>query len=398
MDKQEELKGLLKESIQEQIGAKLDEIEAKAATAEETNAKALEALPELKTQLESLQGKLITMNTNNAGVQTYQFKGYNPDLNKNFKGVFTHDEAERVAKAYLSAAQGKVIDFASEMPESYGSTILGLAELSSSALSNMVVKPIDARSFKAPVKDTRETANAAAPGSARTTTSITSATVTFTIDQMIGSYVDVLRNDIRDANVDLINGWVIPMQAEAIGQYVDAEVFNGTNSIFTTSIIDVTAAVTASGAVLTAAAITFDNLNTMFYHVEWERGLGDCKWFGSRAALKDISGLVDTYGLPIFQQVPINGRPSQTLMGAEYVITPVIANAPAANAMRLCFGDPNQYIIVTRGGIENLVNPFILMKEDTVQFIANFESDGNVADNATAASSGAWAVMSRIDS
>jgi len=179
---------------------------------------------------------------------------------------------------------------------------------------------------------------------------------------------------------------------------VDAEVFNGTNSIFTTSIVDVTAAVTASGAVATAAAITFDNLNTMFYHVEWERGLGDCKWFGSRAALKDISGLTDTYGLPIFQTVPINGRPSQTLMGAEYVITPKISNTPANGAMRLCFGDPRYYTIMLRGGITNLVNPYILMKEDVVQFIVKLRADGNVSDNATAASSGAWAVLSRVDS
>ena len=185
---------------------------------------------------------------------------------------------------------------------------------------------------------------------------------------------------------------------------MDDEVFNGTNSKYTTSIIDVTAAVTASGVSGIAAAITFANLNTMFYHVEWERSLGDPKWFGSRAALKDISGLRadavsanDGKGLPIFQQVPINGRPSQTLMGAEYVITPTIANAPNNSAMRLCFGDPSHYTIVLRGGLTNLVNPYIMMKEDVVQFIAKIRSDGNVNDNATASSSGAWAVMSRVD-
>ena len=396
MTNQEKLAGLIKEKAQEASKEQTLELEAKIAELEEAEAKRKEMDTEWKLRMDALQDKKFKT-SGKFGVVNTVFRGYDTTLNKNFKACLTDEEAETVAKAYLDAARGKVIDFSGVMPVGYGSTLLGLAELSSSALSTMRVMPIGTKSFKAPVKATRETVDSQAPGTARTSTSITAGSITFTIDEIIGSYVDVLRTDIRDAQTELVNSWIIPMQAEDIGQYVDAEVFNGTNSKYTTSIIDVTAAVTASGTVATAAAITFANLNTMFYHVQWERGLGNCKWYGSRAALKDVSGLVDTYGRPIFQQVPINGRPSMTLMGAEFVITPKIANAPANGAMRLCFGDPNQYIITTRGGIENLVNPYILMKEDTVQFIANFESDGNVADHATAASSGAWAVMKRSD-
>ena len=396
MDKQEELKGLLKESIQEQVGSKIEEIEAKAAAEKEANAKALEEVPELKAQLEDLQGKIVTLKQN-TGVNTYQFKGYNPDFNKNFKGTLNYGEAEQVAKVYLAMAQGKAIDFASEMPQSFGSTILGLGELTSAALRYMNVLNIDAPVFTAPVRATRETSDAQASATTNVATSITASNIVWTIDKRIGSYAEVRVDQLEDAAFDIVNGWVLPMQAEGIGQYVDAEVFNGTNSIFTTSICDVTDAVTASGATLIAAAATFANLNTMFYHVEWERGLGECKWFGSRAALKDIMSLTDTYGLPIMQTVPVNGRPVHYVMGAEYVITPVIANAPAANAMRLCFGDPNHYTIMLRGGLTNLINPYILLKEDVVQFVAKLRADGNVDDNATAASSGAWSVMSRVD-
>jgi len=310
----------------------------------------------------------------------------------------THEEAETVAKAYLNMAQGKAIDFASEMPQSFGPTVLGLAELSSSAMATMDVMTLDIPVFTAPVKATRETSDAQASATANTGTSITAASIVWTVDKRIGSYAEVRVDQLEDALFDIVNGWVIPLQAEGIGQYVDAEVFNGTNSEFTTSIVDVTPAVTGSGTVEMAALITFDNLNTMFYHPEWERGLGDCKWYGSRAALKDIGGLVDASNRVIFQQVPINGRPSQTLMGAEYVITPVIADVPANGAMRMCFGDPKHYTIVLRGGLTNLVNPYILMKEDVVQFIAKLRGDGNINDNATAASSGAWAVMARDDS
>lgn len=396
MDKQEELKGLLKESIQEQVGSEIEEIKATAAAEKEANAKALEEVPELKAQLEDLQGKIVTLKQN-TGVNTYQFKGYNPDFNKNFKGTLNYEEAEQVAKVYLAMAQGKAIDFASEMPQSFGSTILGLGELSSAALRYMNVMNIDAPVFTAPVKATRETSDAQESATANAATSITADNIVWTVDKRIGSYAEVRVDQLEDAAFDIVNGWVVPLQAEGIGQYVDAEVFNGTNSIFTTSIIDVTAAITASGSVATAAAITFANLNAMFYHVQWERGLGECKWFGSRAALKDIMGLTDTYGLPIMQTVPVNGRPVHYVMGAEYVITPKIANAPANGAMRLCFGDPNHYTIVLRGGLTNLINPYILMKEDVVQFIAKLRADGNVDDNATTANSGAWAVLSRVD-
>jgi len=396
MKTQEELAGYIKEVSQQATSEAVARFEARAAAQEEEIAKLKETNVEWKAKMDALQDKEFKA-SGKFGEASFKFSGYDTTFNKNFKACLTEDEKEQVAKAYLDGARGKAIDFSTIMPASFGRTLLGLAELNSSALSTMRVMPIPSKTFTAPVKATRETSNSQAPGTARTTTSITSGRLVFTIDEIIGSYVDVLRTDIRDAQVDLINDWVIPMQAEAIGQYVDDEVFNGTNSKYTTSIIDVTAAVTASGTVGMAAAITFDNLNEMFYHVQWERGLGNCKWYGPRAALKDVSGLVDTYGRPIFQQVPINGRPSQMLMGAEFVITPKIANAPANGAMRLCFGDPNQYIIAVRGDIENLVNPYILMKEDTVQFIANFESDGNVADHATAASSGAWAVMKRSD-
>jgi len=392
---EQKLKGFIKEVIEDLPNEKLAELEAKA---EEQDKKIADMEKEHKEALDKLQGKSITLNTKLAGPQTFKYCGYNTEHNKNFRATLTEDESDTIAKAYLDAALGKVINFSAIMPAAYGESLLGLAELTSSSLSTMRVVPIDAKTFSAPVKAVRETVDAQSPGTARTTTSITAGSMTFTIDKIIGSYVDVLRTDIRDSNVDLVNGWVIPMQAEDIGQYVDDEVFNGTNSIFTTSIVDVTGVVTPSGVSNTAAAITFANVNTMFYHIEWERGIGNPMWYGSRAALADVGGLVDASNRLIFQQVPINGRPSQTLMGAQYVITPVIANAPANDAMRLCFGDPNQYIITTRGGIENLVNPYILMKSDTVQFIANFEADGNVADHATASSSGAWAVMVRDDS
>ncbi len=393
---QEELKGFIKEKTQEASDEVINKFEERVAANEEANAKMLEENVELKAQLDALQDKKFK-SSGKFGEAAYVFKGYNTDLNKNFKATLTEDECDQVAKFYLGMVQNKAMDFASEMPAGYGSTVLGLSELTSSALGHMNVQTIDRPVFTAPVKATRETADSQASATANTSTSITAANIVWTIDERIGSYAEVRIDQLEDSLFDIVNGWVIPLQAEGIGQYVDAEVFNGTAGKYTTSIIDATASVTVSGAVNMAAAITFANLNTMYHAVQWERGLGECKWFGSRPALGAIRGLVDSYGLPIHQTVPITGKPHQTVMGSEYVITPVVANAPANAAMRLCFGDPKHYTIFIRGGLENLVNPYILMKEDVVQFIAKLRSDGNIDDNATASSTGAWTTMLRTD-
>lgn len=401
MDNQEKLKGFIKEHAAgkeelTELEGKLVSFEERQAKLEEDNAKYLEENTEFKAQLDALQNKKFKTSEKTGG-QSVVFKGYNPDLNKNFKGDLSYSEAEQVAKIYLDMAHGKAIDFASEMPAGYSPSILGLGELTSSALRTMNVMNIDRPVFTAPAKATRETSDSQASATANTSTSITATNIVWTIDERIGSYAEVRVDQLEDSLFDIVNGWVIPMQAEGIGQYLDAEVFNGTNSKFTTSIVDATASVTASGTVATAAAITFDNLNKMFYSVEWERGLGECKWYGSRASLKDIMALTDTYGQPIMQTVPVNGRPVHYIMGAEYVITPVISDTPANGAMRLCFGDPNHYTIMLRGSMQHLVNPYIKMKEDVVQFIAKLRADGNIDDNATAASSGAWTTLARSD-
>jgi len=397
MKTEKELKGYIKEKAEEATSEAIARFEERAAEQDEKIAKLYEENTELKAWQDSMQDKTFK-SSGKFGEATYKYQGYNPEFNKNFKGTLTESEAEQVAKGYLDMAHGKAIDFASEMPVGYGSTIMGLAELRSSALGYMNVLTTESPVMNLPVKATRETADAQASATANTSTSITAATLTWTIDKRIGSFAEVRVDQLEDAHFDLVNGWVIPMQAEAIGQNADDESFNRTNSEFTTCIGDATASVTASGTVAMAAAITYANLNTMYYSVEWERGLGECKWFGSRAALKDIMALVDNNGQPLMRTVPVNGRPVHFVFGSEYVITPKVADAPADGKIRLAFGDPNHYTIFVRGGVQHLVNPYIKMKEDVVQFIAKARMDGNIDDNATASSSGAWTTLARDDS
>jgi len=402
MDKRAELKGLMKEINAEMSSEDREALEAKWAAQDETNAKILEENKELKASLEKMQGKVITLKQN-TGINTYVFSGYDPKLSRNFKATLSAEDSNKVAELLIAQAKARQVgeldlqaafDGSNAVPVQYGNALMGLAELSSVALQYARVIQIDAPVLKLPAKGTRDSVDSQASGTANREGTSTIGQITWTIDKRVGNYMEVRNDQLDDAVIDLVNEIIVPFQAEAIGQNADDEMFNGTE--FTSSVSDVTAAVDSTGTV------TFSNLNTMFYHIEWERlGAGaDPKWFGPRSMLKDIAGLVDSQGRPIFQQVPINGRPSQILMGAEYVITPSITTQATATdeALTLAFGDPSQYIIVVRGSqFVSMVNPYIKMKEDVTQFVCKARMDGNIADHATPASSKAWATMKYAD-
>lgn len=407
-NKTEELKSLIKEMTDESvspISKDIEDMKAEAEAQKEANAKVLEENTELKAKFDAMQDKVVTMATKTAGTQKYVFKGYNPELSKNFKSTLSTDESNEVAKAMIEQVKNqqsgnifKAYDAANAIPVQYGSAIMGLAELSSTALQLANVIVADAPLIKLPAKGTREAVDSQSPGTANAEGQQTIGQITWTIDKIVGTYIELLTTQIDDANFDIVNQVIIPMQAEAVGQNFDTEMFNGGQ--YTSSVTDAPAGITVSGAVDMAAAIDFNNLNTMYHTPEWERGLLDCKWVGSRAALKDIRGVQDsTSGIRIFAETPILGKPSQTLMGCQYVVCPSVADVPANGAIRLAFGDFSKYTIFIRGGIAtSMINPYIKMKEGYVQFIIRSRSDGNIADHATPGSSGAFCTLLRTDS
>ena len=402
-----ELEGTITELQQESANLKeeMSKNEEKADAKNEEHAKIFEAFPALEEKLVSLQGVVEEFKTKTtSGKAKVIFRGMDPSVSKNWKACLTPEGTEQVAKAYLQAIKGvdfekAAFDGTYAIPVEYTNTLMGLAELNSVGLThcNVYRHTGPGNTFKTPTKATRETVDAQSPGTANTAGGSTLGQITFTVDKYIGGYYDVLKSDIQDANMDFVNGWIIPAQAEAIGQYVDAEVFNGTNSIFTTSVVDATASVSVSGSVNIAAAVTFANLNTMYNSLSWDRGITNPMWFGSQLVYKDVMGLAGTTNdHPIFLR-DLTSTPTKQIFGSPFVITPVVANAPADGAMRLCFGDPKHYTIVTMGDMEMVTNPYILMKEHKIQLIASIRSDGNITDHATAASSGAWTTMLRAD-
>ena len=383
MDKRTEAKGIILEMVKDEVAG----VEEKMAAQAESNAKILEANAELKASLESLQGKVVTMNTKSAGPIELKFQGMNPNMSKNWKANFSADATDAIAKAYVDMARGnsKAFTATDYLSVGYSNVIMGLAELQSVALADCNVMMVKDGVTNIPVKGARvSTTDAAAKASANAGADSEDGKVTLTIDTRIGSYYDVNKEDIEDANFDFINQWVIPSMAEGIGQYIDAEVFLGTNSVFTHCINDVTQnQVTNTDE---TALVTYANLNTLYNGIEWSRKLRAPKWYGPQGVYKDIMGLVGTANdHPIYLR-DLTAAPSMSVMGLPFVVTPAIANDAAAGAMRYCIADLSSYVIGIRGPMDKLINPFILGKEFQVQFALALRADGVITSNATAAS------------
>lgn len=383
MDKRTEAKGIVTEIVREEMVAAEEKIAAQA----EANAKILEANAELKASLESLQGKVATMNTKVAGPVELKFAGMNPNMSKNWKANFNSDQKDAIAKAYCDMANGNTKAFTATdyLSTGFGNVIMGLAELNSVALTDCTVMTVKDGVTNLPVKGSRVTStDAQGKGTANAEADSEDGKVTLTIDTRIGSYYDVNKEDIDDANFDFINQWIIPSMAEGIGQYIDAEVFLGTNAVFTHSIDDVTQNQVSEAD--PADLVSFAHLNTLYNGIEWTRKLKAPKWYGPQGVYKDIMGLVGTANdHPIYLR-DLTAAPSMSVMGLPFVVTPAIANDAAAGAMRYCIADLSSYVIGIRGPMDKLINPFILGKEFQVQFALALRADGVITSNATAAS------------
>lgn len=392
MEIKDELKGLLKEMAQDAVKSHTDEFKAELAAQKEANEKLVKDNKEFREKMEALQGKQFNLNQN-TGSNLYTFKGYNPNIKSNFKAVVDKDVRDSVAKYMLDTLRGKATyteanTGAYAVPVEYTSALLGLAELTSVGLAKCRVITVGTNSIKMPAKGTRATVDAQAFGTANADAATTLAQITFTIDKRVGSYQTINNDLLADQMFDVVGDWIEPVIAEAIGQNVDDEVFNGTE--YTTSVADVSASVTTSGTVATAAAVTFPNLVIMANEVELERGVKP-EWFMPRGAYAAAQKLTDTYGLPVFNRVPIAMGAGYELLGYPVNIVSALDDTPANGAIRMAFGDPSQYIIALNGGMTFQSNPYILMKEGQTQFIGYMRSDGNYV------ASGAWTNMKRTD-
>ena len=394
MERNDEIKGIVKSSIDENYGSVLSDLQEKQATLEESNAKLLETNTKMKAQYDALQDKQFAMETKTAGSQLYTFKGYNvSEPTKNFQIACSEDMRKEQTDLMLSAMTEGTTGAA--LAREYSDALLGLAELQSVSLHEATIEHTTGNYLVLPRIATRATVgHAAYDGTTKTVdAAVAFDSVTFQLDKRLGAHVEILENLLQDMIFD-VPSKIEKLIVEEIGQAVDREVF-GTElgaDEYTTNITDDSgsATVTASGVAGIAAAVTYDNLLAMVYGVELQRGVQP-KWYMPMAALRACQNIKDNNGFPIFQTVPITVGVPATLFGYPIVNTPCLDNTPSNGEIRMAFADMNHYTIMLHGGIEFKKAVDGKFLEDTAQYKGSIRSDGNVtiAD--------AFATMKRVD-
>jgi HK97 family phage major capsid protein len=386
MDKREELKGVLKELVTDEIGSDIEDLKAKAEAAEEANAKVLEDNKELKTQLDTMQDKAFKL-AQNTGEVSYIFKGYDTTQpTRNFKIACSKEVGDEAAGIILKALTNANTG-AYAIPTEYSSALLGLAELQSYALSRCRIIRYPGEVLKMPAKGTRATVDWQADGTANAAAATTLAQLTFTIDKRVGGYETIYNNVLRQANFDVVGEFVEPVMAEAIGQKFDGEMFGKTE--FTTDVLaGGTEGATFSGTI-GSSSITYAKLMDVEFSVEQERGVNP-EWCMPRGVFKYVAKLVDDQSHPIFNR-DLTGATPYMIDGYPVHIVPAISASPANGKMALAFGDPKRYIIAINQDVIFEVNPFVEQKEGKTQFIMHATADGNIEAATT------WAYFKRSD-
>lgn len=385
-NKREELKGLLKELVTDEIGSKIDDLTAKAEAADEANTKILESNKELKDQFDAMQDKAFKL-AQNTGEAEYIFKGFDTSHpTRNFKIACSKEVGDEAAGIMLKALTNANTG-AYAIPTEYSSALLGLAELQSYALSRCRIVRYPGEVLKIPAKGTRATVDWQADGTANAAAATTLAQLTFTIDKRVGGYETIYNNVLRQANFDVVGEFVEPVMAEAIGQKFDGEMFEKTE--FTTDVLaGGTEGATFSGTI-GSSSITYTKLMDVEFAVEQERGVNP-EWCMSRGVFKYVAKLVDDQSHPIFNR-DLTGATPYMIDGYPVHIVPAISATPSDGGIALAFGDPKRYIIAINQDVIFEVNPFVEQKEGKTQFIMHATADGNI-ESATA-----WSYFKRSD-
>ena len=393
---QDKAKNIVKEMIDAEMKDLKVDIKAKAEKFEADNAKVLEENKTLKAQLDSLQGKTLKMANNGGGETEYVFRGYNTqNPSRNFQVKCTTSEAKEVREALVKAIGGST-QASYSIPEKYGNSLLGLAELQSFALQHARVIKFPGEIMKLPTKATRGSVDAQAFGSSNTGASTALGQLTWTIDKRVGAYEQVYNNILKLSNFDVLGDFVEPMISEAIGQNLDSEMFGADSS----GSFEFTGSVLGGGTVghdldvgagYGAGDITFAAINDVEFALEIERGLGNPVWCLPRAAMKQIASLRadavtagDGKGAPLFDR-KLSDKTPYNINGYPVYIVPAIGAAPEDDDLIATLLDPKHYILAVNTNMVIQINPWVEMKEGITQIIGYITADGQL-DASTAAS------------
>jgi len=372
---QKELAGTVADMVKEAMG--VDNIKTELEKVKEENAKMLEQNTELvkfKERMEKAEGKKVNLTTDTGETKEFIYKGFDLRHQGLKLTIADNDKRERHAKFLLDlihdkASLSEANTGAYLVPDEYELDVAAMARLQSVALNDCRIFNVSRDVLKIPTESTGLSVDVQAFGTANTESDATLALVTLDMKR-IGCYSEVYEDLMNDSFFD-ITSWLTELFAEALGQEIDDQVFNGTD--FTGSLCGACGShITVSG---TVADLDESKLSEAISKVAGVR-LNGAKFYFNKAVYHYIRTLADTQGRPIYQ-FPTAANPGQIYGYAATDVEKLRATATTGQYFGV-FGNLRNYALGRRVGMTMKVNPYIKMKEGIVQFVAYARYDGKI--------------------
>jgi HK97 family phage major capsid protein len=194
-----------------------------------------------------------------------------------------------------------------------------------------------------------------------------------------GHLIQVSREMIEDAGVDLL-GFLARQAGISIGVAVNTALTTGTDSTMPNG-ISVAAGSGVTGGTGVVGAFTADNLIDLSYSVNSAyRRMPGTGWMMATSALAATRKLKDTYGQYLFQPSLQAGQPDQLLGYAIYENPDVAAVGTAAKSV--LFGNLREYYVRMAGGISFERSDDYAFANDLITFRARVRIDGDLPQTA----------------
>jgi len=373
MDKKLELKGLLRELMDEETAKK------EIAKKDEAYAKLLEenkALKELEEKRKNAKGKNVKLNTPTGESVDFIYKGW--DLRNQCADltIASEETKNEIAKFSIDmitkASLGEGNTGAYLVPDSYENTIMALARLQSIALQECRIFNISRDVLKIPVESTNTAVDIQAFGTANTESDPVLSQITLDMKR-IGNYSEIY-NDLLEDSVFDISSWLASMGAEAIGMEIDNNVLGSGTGFTGNALTDAGSTVTVGTSASTIADLSYNHFSLAVAELS-ENQVGGAKFYMNKIGAHYVRTQKDDNNRPIFQ-LPTADNAGQ-LYGYDVRLSDKITGAPATTDPFVLFGNLKNYALGIRKGMEFQINPYIKMKEGISQFILSARVDGD---------------------
>ena len=371
-NKREELKGILRELI--------DEDTAKKALADKDDAyqRLLSENATLKAAEEARKnsnGKVISLSTPEGKAVEFVYKGY--DLRNQCRDISIKDESlkESIAKFTIDMIQKASLNEGNTgaylVPDEYENTVMALARLESVALNKCRIFNISRDVLKIPVENAKTGVDAQAFGTANMESDPTLSQITLDMKR-IGNYSEVY-NDLLEDSVFDITSWLMSLNAEAIGQTIDTNVLGAGTGFTGNCLADAGSTVTVGTSASSIANTSYAHISSAISKLSSNK-LNGAEFYFNKLLAHYLRVEVDENSRPIW--TPSTGLVPAQLYGYTTNLVETMSAAPATTVRFALFGNLINYALAIRKGMTMQVNPYIKMKEGITQMICHTRIDG----------------------